>query len=262
MVAETSFEYFQDIVFAISFFVLAVFAIYRMTQYYDRDGGGKVILAFYGIITFTCAIRFIWFIIPSTYLEGTYVPTAVIAFESPNWAGILLSEILLALGSLSLYSIFILIACYWSHMLRKVDTSQDTRSRMLGQPVVRRGPMETFGLTMSIIAGAQAFSIMLFLFKVLNAEEMILYDAILVSIVSLATMIEITLFSHRIRTVLTTIGAINSNNTRPQVRRIFAVTVAASFFFVSRVIIEVSFTVSLILLWRGVLCTEYQLSAA
>ena len=257
MAAETSYEFAQDLVFALSFFILCVFSVYRMIQYYDRDGGGKVILAFYGIITFTSAIRFLWFIIPSIYLEGTYVPSATIAFESSNWLGILLSEILLALGSLSLYSIFILIASYWSHMLRKVDTSNDTRSRILGQPVVRRGPMETFGITMSIIGGAQAFSIMLFLFKVFNAEEMILYDAILVSIVSLATLIEITLFSHRIRTVLTTIGAINSNNTRPQVRRIFAVTVAASFFFVSRVIIEVSFAVSLVILWRGTLLLNF-----
>ena len=222
-----------------------------MCRYFDREGGGKVITAFYGIIAFTAGVRAIWFLIPSIYLEGAYVPTSTIAFESDNWFGILLSELLLVLGSLSLYSIFILIACYWSHMLRKVDTSQDARSRLLGQPTIRRGPMETFGITITIISSAQAFGILLYLGQFWNAEEMILYDSVLLSIVSLTTLIEITLYSHRIRMVLTTIGAINANNTRPQVRRIFAITIAASFFFVTRVIIELAFAVSLLLLWRG-----------
>jgi hypothetical protein len=253
-VFESTYEYWQDIIFGIAFSILCIFSIYRMYSYFDRDGGGKVIVAFYGIIAFTTSIRALWFLIPSSYLEGTYVPSSTIAFESPNWIGVLISEILLSLGSLSLYSIFILIACYWSHMLRKVDANADTRSRIVGQPVAKRGPMETFGITMAIISGLQAFSIMLFLFRVFNAEEMILYDSILISIVSLATLIEITLFSHRIRMVLTTIGVINSNNTKPQVRRIFAVTIAASFFFVSRVVIEVSFAASLIILWTGTVC--------
>lgn len=267
--SETSYEYGQDFVslsyriwlyntddilpqvFAIIFLALCLFSIYRMVLYFDKDGGGKVITAFYGIIAFTTGIRSLWFMIPSAYLEGSYSPTPTIAFESTNWIGVLLSEILVALGSLSLYAIFILIACYWAHMLRKVDTQADSRGRIVGQPIYRRGPMETFIITISLIAGAQALSVLLFLLRVFNAEEMILFDAALLSLVSLATLIEITLFSHRIRMVLMTIGAINANNTKPQVRRIFAVTIAASFFFVTRVVVELGFAVSLIVLWRG-----------
>lgn len=232
------------------FSTLCLFSIYRMIRYFDRDGGGKVITAFYGLIAATAGIRAVWFFVPSTYLEGSYTPLPVVVLD-PNWLGIFVSELMLAAGSLALYSIFILIACYWSHMLRKVDASSDARSRLIGQTTPKRGPMETFFLKMAVIVSFQALSILLFLSGRFNSEEMILYDAVFLSLVSLATMIEIFLFSHRIRVVLVTISNVNANNARPQIRRILAITFAAGFFFSTRVIIELAFSITVIILWRG-----------
>lgn len=45
-------------------------------------------------------------------------PTA----QKQNWAGTLISEALLAGGSLCLFAIFVLIIIYWADLLKKVRT--------------------------------------------------------------------------------------------------------------------------------------------
>ena len=68
------------------------------------------------------------FLIPSETLEGSYVPVMQWAYSSKHWVGTLSSEILLSLGSLSLFSIFILMAAFWAHMLRRVDVNNSNNS--------------------------------------------------------------------------------------------------------------------------------------
>lgn len=52
-------------------------------------------------------------------LMPSYAPVAEYAFKG-EWTGTYASEMLLFLGSLSLFSIFILIAIYWADLLKKV----------------------------------------------------------------------------------------------------------------------------------------------
>ena len=59
------------------------------------------------------------------------------AYKDNHWRGILLSEVLLSLGSISLFSIFILLSCYWYHQLRKVDGDSHTFDReILGITII------------------------------------------------------------------------------------------------------------------------------
>jgi hypothetical protein len=219
-----------------------------------------VITVFYTLISLTALIRAIWFLIPSSVLEGSYTPIALFAFQSPGWKGVFISEMMLAIGNLFLYAVFLLIVCYWAHMVQKVEHpespesnyllhSQQALARFPREAKTRRGPMETFGIMMLVLCSAECVNIALFLFQRFNSEQMILYDSILFSLTSVATLIAITMFSGRIRVVLTTIGVINSNSTRPQVRRILAITVAANIFFVLRLAIELSVAIALIVRW-------------
>jgi hypothetical protein len=58
----------------------------------------------------------------------------------------------------------------------------------------------------------------LFLLKFYTSEGMILVDSLLLGIVSLICVAEISIFSHRFRTVLRTLGAINQVSTESQVK--------------------------------------------
>ena len=260
---ESGKEYAQDIIFGIAFLSVAVLAGWRMTIYFDPNGGGKVITAFYALIFSTSCFRSIWFLIPKSTLEGSYTPLPLIAFVSRGWKGFLFSEIIVDLGSLSLYAVFILIVCYWSHMLRKVETPAVTETNLLSLtkaslaryprvPAPKRGPMLTFALVMLFLLIAEAVNVILFLKQTYNSEMMILIDSMIITLMSLITLVEITVFSQRIRLVLAHLGVINANSTRPQIRRILAVTVAANFFFIWRAATELILVFLLLYLWSGI----------
>lgn len=259
--SETSKEYTQDIIFGLGFFIIAILAAWRTYIYFDFDGGGKVITAFYSLIFSTAILRSIWFFIPKTIMMGSYIPTAHVAFVTSGWMGVFISEVVLALGSLSLYAVFILIVCYWAHMLRKVEhvdaadstllaTSQRVLARYPKLPKSRRGPMQNFALLMLLLLLLETLNILFFLFQIYNSEAMILFDSLFMSAVSIGCLVQITIFSNRIRNLLQIIGVINANSTRAQVRRILAITIAANIFFIWRFLTEIVLSLVFLYYWR------------
>merc|ERR1719197_2136327 len=78
---------------------------------------------------------------------------------------------------------------------------------------------------------------------------MILFNSILLAVVSMVCVAEITIFSHRFRTVLKTLGAINQVSTDSQVKRIVWITVTGNLFFFTRAFIEAIFAFMLIVYW-------------
>ena len=78
---------------------------------------------------------------------------------------------------------------------------------------------------------------------------MILVNAIVLAIVSIICVVEITIFSHKFRTVLQTLGAINQVSTESQVKRIVWITVTGNLFFFTRAFLETIFAFMLITYW-------------
>jgi len=259
---ETPNEYTEDSLLGLAFLVLCLAAAWRLlvalpslNLYFERSGGGRVIAAFYFLIFISCLLRAIWFLIPSDILEGSYVPVAKEAFVSRNWVGILVSEVLLALGSLGVYSIFILIASFWAHMLQSVDSVDemglgalpiDQQSQMDDDSSLKKGPLFNFSIMMSVIVFSQLVNFVLFLSRIYDSDAMILYDSIVFAILSLATFMEFKIFSNRIQHVLATIQAINANNTSIQQKVIAQITWVASGFFIIHFILEATLASDLI----------------
>lgn len=210
------------------------------------------------------AIRAIWFLIPNNLLETSYAPRAQMAFISEGWFGTLISELMLVAGSLCLYGIFILIACYWINMLQKLNSNvaPPPRSGFARFKVSNLGTMETFGLIMSFFIFCEGINISLFMSNVFNSEQMILYDSIMLSIFSVAVIAEITILSNQIQEVLHNLEAINNRNSQPQIRRIFAIIVIANVFFITRVILECTLAVVLVQLMKGTYQFPFSYSTA
>ena len=227
------------------------FSAYRVRIYFDLSGGGKVITLFYSLIFLSSATRAIWFLIPSSVLEVSYAPVAIVAWESDGWIGTFVSELLAATGSLSLYSVFILVTCYWSTMMRKVNIEILEPHGVVRPKPRGLGAIKMFLIIIGVIGAVQLLNITLFLTEAINSEGMILFDSITLSIVAVITSAFMTVLSTRIRVVLMTIGAINSNSTRPQTNRILAMTRVGNAFFFIRVALELALTVSCITLMKG-----------
>lgn len=96
----------------------------------------------------------------------------------------------------------------------------------------------------------ELLSAMLFLLRFYSSEGMILLNSILLSAVSIICVIEITIFSHKFRTVLQTLGAINQVSTESQVKRIAWITVTGNLFFFTRAFIELIFACLMLMYWH------------
>lgn len=242
-VPETLFEFYSDAILGTAFLVTAIIAAKRMSS--SRSQGGAettVVTAFYSLILLTALLRTIWFMVPQTYWAKSYTPQAVMAFdpEHPDWVNNFLEILILGAGSLCLFSIFILILVYWADILKKYFYPGARRSK----------PMVTFLVLVAVLMAVQIINAAMFLLGKYSTEGMILVNAITMSLVSIVCVCEITIFSHRFRTVLKTLGAINQVSTESQVKRIVWITVTGNLFFLTRAFMELVFAIFLIVYWQ------------
>lgn len=211
----------------------------------SRSQGGAettVVTAFYSLILLTSSLRTIWFMVPGTVWSTNYTPHAVMAFDPahPDWVMQFLELLLVSAGSLCLFSIFILILVYWADILKKYFYPGARRSK----------PMVTFLVLVAVLLAIQLLNATLFLFRDYSTEGMILVNSVTLSLVSIVCVCEITIFSHRFRTVLKTLGAINQVSTESQVKRIVWITVTGNLFFLTRAFLEIALTTLLLVYWH------------
>lgn len=240
----TSFEKTSNLILGLAFLLTAFISAKRMS--WSRQQGGAettVVTAFYSLILLTSFLRAVWFLVPSTVWKPSYTPHAVMAFdkEHPSWVGAFLSELVLTAGSLALFSIFILILVYWADILKKYFYPGARRSR----------PMMTFFCLVALLVILEAVNAFLFMLQVYSSEAMILFNALTLACVSMICVVEITIFSHRFRTVLKTLGAINQVSTESQVKRIVWITVTGNLFFFTRAFLEAVFAALLLGYWHS-----------
>ena len=236
-------ERLMDLGFGLAFLITAIFAAKRMSWTRQQRGSETtVVTAFYSLILLTSIFRSIFFLIPATVWTPSYTPVAIFAWddEHPAWLGAFLSEFVLTMGSLALFSIFILILVYWADILKKYF-----------HPASRRTiPMVTFLGLVSLLIVLEIANVSAFLFGLYTTEGMILFNSVLLAIVSIVCVCEISIFSHRFQTVLKTLGAINQVSTDSQVKRIVWITVTGNLFFFTRAALETVFCVFVFLYWK------------
>jgi hypothetical protein len=183
----TTFERGLDLVFGVAFLITAIFAAKRMSWTRQQVGAETtVVTAFYALILVTSVFRAIWFLIPATVWTPQYTPVAILAWDKdhPAWLGAFLSEFVLTAGSLALFSIFILILVYWADILKKYF-----------HPASRRSiPMVTFLGLVSLLVALEVVNVTCFFCKLYTTEGMILFNSVLLAVVSIICVCEITIF--------------------------------------------------------------------
>lgn len=243
LTSESSFEYVTNAAIGLAFLATAVIAGHRISSSRSNTGAETtVVTAFYTLILMTASLRALWFLLPNSLLEPSYTPTGVMAFskEYPNWFGAYLSEEILCFGSLGLFSIFLLILVYWADILKKYFDPGARRSK----------PMLTFITIVGNLAVIILINSIAFLWGMYSTEGMILLNALVLAIVSVICVVEISIFSHKFRTVLKTLGAINRVSTESQVKRIVWITVTGNAFFATRAVMEIWISGTLLFYWH------------
>jgi len=251
---ETAFEFVSSILLGLAYLALTAVSMQRMS--WSRQQGGAettVVTAFYSLILVTASLRTIYFLVPTSVWQPSYTPTAVMAFSSTykSWVGLFFSELIMTAGSLCLFAIFVLILVYWADILKKYFYPGARRSR----------PMMIFFGLVGLLVGLELLNDLLFLTRVYSSEGMVLYNAVMLAVVSIVCVTQITIFSHRFRTVLKTLGAINQVSTESQVKRIVWITVTGNLFFFARAFLETLFSVVVLVYWHRTGTVAYVFSA-
>lgn len=234
---ETSSELHSSIILGIAFFLTMLVALKRVLwSCSHREEENTVVTAFYCSILITSALRAIWLLIPDAVLRDSFTPSAIMAFIHPQWVGTFFNDLLQCLGSISFFSIFILILTLWSSILEKYyhpDAVPDI-------------PLKKFFYIMTYLLLFEALNCVGFLLQVYSSECMILVNAVFVAVVSVICVIFTTFYSRRFRTVLKTLGVVNQVSTDGQIQRIMWITWTGTLFFTFRAITETIFTGTLI----------------
>ncbi|CAM9234872.1 unnamed protein product [Choristocarpus tenellus] len=122
--------------------------------------------------------------------------------------------------------------------------------------------MASFLTVVGSLAAVEAINAFLFLGNVYSSQGMILYTRqdradhfmhiviCFLLVTSLVCSVEISRFSHRFRTVLQTLGAINQVSTEAQVRRIVRITITGNVFFVLSAACELAVAASLFVYYK------------
>jgi len=239
---ETPGEIKESVVLGIAFSVVLLVAAQRMYWSYSYEGAETTVTThFYSLILITSTLRAVWFLLPDNILKVSFTPSAVMAFSHDLWVSTFFHDLIKSLGSISLFSIFILILVFWSSILKKFF-EPDARRR-------RDAPMRTFLILIAGLVATVGINCTFFLLQIYSSECLILVNAIVLAVVSLICVAQIFYFSKQFQEVLTTLGVINQVSTESQIKRIVWITWTGIVFFVLRAMIETVFAVTLILFY-------------
>lgn len=106
--------------------------------------------------------------------------------------------------------------------------------------------MGTFVQIVAVLLLIEMINYLLFLMKIYSSEGMILFNSIVLAIVSIVCVVKITIFSQKFSAVLRTLGDINQVSTESQVKRIMWITVTGNLFFFARALVETNFAATLL----------------
>ncbi|CAN0473553.1 unnamed protein product [Laminaria digitata] len=98
-------------------------------------------------------------------MKPTYEPSTEYAFKG-HWVGTYCSEILLFVGSLSLFSIFILMAIFWADLLKGIFKDSLRPSH----------PMASFTTVAAGLAAAEGVNSCLFFARVYSSQGMLMFE--------------------------------------------------------------------------------------
>ena len=101
--------------------------------------------------------------------------------------------------------------------------------------------MDTFIKIAVALLVIEGINYVCFLMRLYSSEAMILYNSIVLAIVSILCVVKITLFSNKFSDILKTIGDINQRSTASQIKRIRWITVTGNIFFCFRAFLEIAF---------------------
>jgi hypothetical protein len=253
-------EYHTDIVLGTGYLAILLIAAYRLCCcYWNNDSrNSKVFTMFNSCICVTSAARAVWLFYPETSYDAVLTEDPLEAFSSSGWKIFLVSEMLLSCGSISFFSMFILLGIYWSHLLQKKKSplpnyhSLDSKNELptsSDSNILVSSPIQIFYSIIAVLVLVELINIFLFLDQRFNSYSMLFYDCVMFDIVSLLVLFWISFVTRRLHAALASLES--TSQLAVQLRRLSSVASGINVFLLYRVSTETALCIILGQLLHG-----------
>jgi hypothetical protein len=204
------FQYRQvDTILAVAYGVACFFAFWAFVMHVQSSARQVATLGFYLLMGLAALTRLAWFASPYGVVSVTMEPP-LIEMGDDGWFEFLLSEAVELFGSYLIYSIFVLIVVFWADMLRRLFTQDNVRSN----------PLKLFLLVMSTVLFVQAVGFSVFIAKKADSYWLMLYDDVLLTLLSFGSLVAITVYSFRMKTVLRAFLEVSQIDTTDRIKAV------------------------------------------
>ncbi|OQS06307.1 hypothetical protein THRCLA_01648 [Thraustotheca clavata] len=171
-----------------------------------RDPGTT---GFFTLMSLAACVRSVWFATPYSIHVSGYIPKRLYIFDD-GWYMLLISEIAEMTGTYILYTIFILTVVFWADILHVAFDRTDTRTY----------PMRIFATLSFLLGIAMATGFALFACNRIDSIWLLMYNDIVVVVVSFICFAFVGIFSCRMRTVLIAILEVSQIETSSRIQTV------------------------------------------
>ncbi|TMW55627.1 hypothetical protein Poli38472_010509 [Pythium oligandrum] len=216
------FQYRQvDTILAVAYGGACFFAFWAFMMHYQSSSRQVATLGFYLLMGLAALTRVVWFATPYGVMSVTMEPP-LLKMGDDGWINFLVAEAVELFGSYLIYSIFVLIVVFWADMLRRLFTQDN----------VRYHPLRLFFIVLSIVLFVQGLGFAIFAAKKVDSYWLMLYDDILVALLSFASLVALTVYSYRMKTVLQAFLEVSQIDTTDRIKAVNWATSICSVFLV------------------------------
>lgn len=224
---SVDFRYRQvDTVLALAYGGACFFSFWALAMHAQSPTRQTATLGFYLLMGLASFTRVLWFATPLGVLSVLVAPPRIMRGDQ-NWVYFLVSEATELLGSYLLYSVFVLIIVYWADMLRRLFTHESVRSH----------PLRVFFTILGAIVAIETFGFVVFLAKKEDSYWLLIYDDLIVCLLSMGSLASVLVYSIRMKTVLQAFLEVSLIDTTDRIKAVHSATLSCVFFLVSNTIL-------------------------
>ncbi|KDO33443.1 hypothetical protein SPRG_02250 [Saprolegnia parasitica CBS 223.65] len=209
-VIHLEFHYKQfDTFLAVGYAIATLLAFWVLCCHMSGSARDPGTTGFFTLMSLAALVRSVWYATPYSVHVSGYVPQRVYIFDD-GWYMLFISEIAEMAGTYILYAVFILMVVFWADILHGAFDRQDAPTY----------PMRVFATLCFLLGIAVSTGFALFGCNRIDSLWLLMYNDIVVVVLSLVTFVFVAIFACRMRTVLIAILEVSQVETTARIQTV------------------------------------------
>ncbi|CAI5723006.1 unnamed protein product [Hyaloperonospora brassicae] len=214
-----------DTILALAYGGACFFSFWAFAMHAQSPTRQAATLGFYLLMGLASLTRVLWFSTPYGAQSVRTTPPRIMMGDD-GWTEFLAAETVELLGSFLLYSVFVLVVVFWADMLRRLFTHESVRSH----------PLRLFAAVMGAMGTIQAIGFALFATKRVDSYWLLIYDDVVMCLLSIGSLAAVLVYSFRMKTVLLAFLEVSQIDTTDRIKAVNWATSICAFFLIANTV--------------------------